>query len=67
MAEPATLSLLPAVTGDSYASMSPHLPITPEKSPHAIGAAEAGAILHLHARNPDNGRIAAARLPGFHA
>ena len=38
--------------------MSPHLPITPEEiAADAIGAAEAGAaILHLHARNPDNGK-----------
>jgi uncharacterized protein (DUF849 family) len=39
-------------------SMSPHLPLTPEEIiADAIGAAEAGAaILHLHARNPENGR-----------
>ena len=39
-------------------SMSPHLPITPEEIVNeAIAAAEAGAaILHLHARNPENGR-----------
>jgi uncharacterized protein (DUF849 family) len=38
--------------------MSPHLPITPtEIAEAAIGAAEAGAaIIHLHARNPENGR-----------
>jgi uncharacterized protein (DUF849 family) len=38
--------------------MSPHLPITPEQIiDSAIGAAEAGAsILHLHARDPDDGR-----------
>jgi uncharacterized protein (DUF849 family) len=38
--------------------MSPHLPITPEQiADAAIGAAEAGAaIVHLHARNPENGR-----------
>ncbi|WP_371344943.1 3-keto-5-aminohexanoate cleavage protein [Ancylobacter sp. IITR112] len=39
-------------------TMSPYLPITPEQiTADAIGAAEAGAaILHLHARNPENGR-----------
>ena len=39
-------------------SMSPYLPITPnEIAVAAIAAAEAGAtILHLHARDPDDGR-----------
>ena len=39
-------------------SMSPHLPITPrEIADAAIGAAKAGAaIVHLHARDPDDGR-----------
>ena len=38
--------------------MSPHLPVTPEEiAEAAIGAAEAGAaIVHLHARNPRDGR-----------
>ena len=38
-------------------SGSPHLPITPDQiATSAIGAAEAGAaILHLHARNPEDG------------
>jgi uncharacterized protein (DUF849 family) len=38
--------------------MSPHLPITPEEiAEAALSAAEAGAaIVHLHARNPDDGR-----------
>ncbi|MEX0923074.1 MAG: 3-keto-5-aminohexanoate cleavage protein [Rhodovibrionaceae bacterium] len=48
-----------AVTGSIHTpSMSPHLPITPnEIAEQAIGAAEAGAsILHLHARDPENGR-----------
>jgi uncharacterized protein (DUF849 family) len=37
--------------------MSPHLPITPDEiAASAIGAANAGAaILHLHARDPNNG------------
>jgi uncharacterized protein (DUF849 family) len=37
--------------------MSPHLPVTPEElADAAIGAAEAGAaIVHLHARNPQDG------------
>lgn len=39
-------------------TMSPHLPITPEQiAEAAVGAAEAGAaIIHLHARNPQNGQ-----------
>ena len=38
--------------------MSPHLPITPEEIiTDSLAATEAGAaILHLHARNPENGR-----------
>jgi uncharacterized protein (DUF849 family) len=38
--------------------MSPHLPVTPEQiAESAIGAANAGAaIVHLHARNPHDGR-----------
>jgi uncharacterized protein (DUF849 family) len=48
-----------AVTGSIHVpSLTPHLPITPEQiAESAIGAAEAGAaILHLHARNPEDGR-----------
>ena len=48
-----------AVTGAIHTpSMSPHLPITAsEIAEAAIGAAEAGAaIIHLHARDPENGR-----------
>lgn len=48
-----------AVTGSIHTpSMSPHLPITPsEIADAAIGAAEAGAaIVHLHARDPKDGR-----------
>ncbi len=48
-----------AVTGAIHTpSMSPHLPITAEDiADAAIGAAEAGAaIIHLHARNPVDGR-----------
>ena len=47
-----------AVTGSIHTpTMSPHLPITPDEiAASAIGAAEAGAsILHLHARNPNDG------------
>ena len=59
-----------AVTGSIHTpSMSPYLPITgPEISEGAIGAAEAGAaILHLHARDPANGRPSAdpAHFMGF--
>lgn len=48
-----------AVTGAIHTpSMSPHLPITPQEiAEAAIGAAEAGAaIVHLHARDPVDGR-----------
>ena len=48
-----------AVTGSIHTpSMSPHLPVTAsEIAEAAIGAAEAGAaIVHLHARDPSDGR-----------
>jgi len=48
-----------AVTGSIHTpSMTPYLPITPDEvAEGAIGAAEAGAsILHLHARNPSDGK-----------
>lgn len=48
-----------AVTGSVHTpTMSPYLPITPsEITAEAVAAAEAGAtILHLHARNPEDGR-----------
>ncbi|MCZ4289311.1 3-keto-5-aminohexanoate cleavage protein [Hoeflea alexandrii] len=52
-----------AVTGSIHTpSMSPYLPVTPEAiAEQAIGAAAAGAaILHLHARDPRDGRPSAA-------
>lgn len=48
-----------AVTGSVHTpTMSPHLPVTPDEiARDAIAAAEAGAsILHLHARDPEDGR-----------
>ncbi|MFI5015659.1 MAG: 3-keto-5-aminohexanoate cleavage protein [Hyphomicrobiales bacterium] len=48
-----------AVTGSIHTpSMSPHIPITAQEiADAAIGAAEAGAaIVHLHARDPKDGR-----------
>lgn len=48
-----------AVTGSIHTpSMSPHLPVTPEEiAEAALAAADAGAaIVHLHARNPEDGR-----------
>jgi uncharacterized protein (DUF849 family) len=48
-----------AVTGAIHTpSMSPYLPVTPEEiTADSLAAAEAGAaILHLHARNPLDGR-----------
>src|SRR5260221_9995706 len=47
------------VTGSIHTpTMSPHLPITPDEiAEAAIGAAKAGAaIVHLHARDPKDGR-----------
>jgi len=51
-----------AVTGSVHTpSMSPYLPVTAEEiAAQAIEAAEAGAaILHLHARDPEDGRPSA--------
>src|SRR5690242_13038922 len=48
-----------AVTGSIHTpTMSPHLPITPDEiADAAIAAAQAGAaIVHLHARDPKDGR-----------
>jgi uncharacterized protein (DUF849 family) len=48
-----------AVTGSIHTpSMTPHLPITAEQiTDEAVAAAKAGAsVLHLHARDPINGR-----------
>ncbi|MEZ5932510.1 MAG: 3-keto-5-aminohexanoate cleavage protein [Alphaproteobacteria bacterium] len=59
MAEARKVIITCAVTGSIHTpSMSPHLPVTPEEiADAAIGAAEAGAaIVHLHARNPEDGR-----------
>lgn len=52
-----------AVTGSIHTpSMTPHLPVTAgEIATQAVDAAEAGAaILHLHARDPDDGRPSAS-------
>ena len=59
MAEAGKVIITCAVTGSIHTpSMSPHLPVTAEEiADAAIGAAEAGAaIVHLHARNPEDGR-----------
>jgi len=59
MAAPRKVIITCAVTGSIHTpTMSPHLPITSEEiAEAAIGAAEAGAaIVHLHARNPKDGR-----------
>ena len=51
-----------AVTGSVHTpTMSPYLPVTPDEiAAQAIEAAEAGAaILHLHARDPHDGRPSA--------
>ncbi|MEM6355075.1 MAG: 3-keto-5-aminohexanoate cleavage protein [Pseudomonadota bacterium] len=48
-----------AITGSIHTpSLSPHLPVTPAAiAEQSVDAAEAGAaILHLHARDPANGR-----------
>ena len=59
MAKDGKVIITCAVTGAIHTpTMSPFLPITPnEVADDAIKAAEAGAsILHLHARDPDDGR-----------
>jgi uncharacterized protein (DUF849 family) len=59
MAKPRKVIITCAVTGSIHTpSMSPHLPITPSQiADAAIGAAETGAaIVHLHARDPRDGR-----------
>jgi uncharacterized protein (DUF849 family) len=51
-----------AVTGSIHTpSMSPYLPVTAQQiTDNSIAAADAGAaILHLHARDPENGRPSA--------
>lgn len=48
-----------AVTGSIHTpTMSPHLPQTPDEiAAQSVAVAEAGAsIIHLHARDPENGR-----------
>ena len=59
MPSPRKVIITCAVTGAIHTpSMSPHLPVTAEEiADAAIGAAEAGAaVVHLHARNPEDGR-----------
>src|SRR5436190_1906742 len=59
MAEARKVIITCAVTGSIHTpTMTQYLPITPDEvAEGAIGAAEAGAaILHLHARNPADGR-----------
>jgi len=57
--QPRKVMITCAVTGAIHTpTMSPHLPITSEEiAEAAVAAAEAGAALvHLHARNPQDGR-----------
>lgn len=59
MAKPRKVIITCAVTGAIHTpSMSEYLPVSAsEIAEAAIGAAEAGAaVVHLHARNPDDGR-----------
>lgn len=59
MKQPGKAIITCAVTGSIHTpSMSPHLPVTPDEIvEQAVEAAEAGAaILHLHARDPRDGR-----------
>src|SRR5881394_3059283 len=59
MADSRKVIITCAVTGSIHTpSMTPYLPITPDEvAAGAIGAAEAGAaIIHLHARDPKDGR-----------
>ena len=51
-----------AITGSiHFPTMSPYLPVTPEQiAQNALDAADAGAaIVHVHARNPENGQPSA--------
>ena len=59
MAQSRKVIITCAVTGSIHTpSMSPHLPVTAQQiADEAVAAAEAGAaIVHLHARNPADGR-----------
>ena len=59
MAKPDKVIISCALTGSVHTpTMSPYLPVTPDQiAEQAIEAAEAGAaILHLHARNPVDGK-----------
>ena len=59
MSKSAPVIITCAITGSIHTpSMSPYLPITPNQiADSAIEAAEAGAaIVHLHARNAENGK-----------
>ncbi len=59
MATPRKVIITCAPTGAIHTpSMSPALPVTPQEiADDAVAAAEAGAaILHLHARDPENGK-----------
>ncbi|MEJ7931648.1 3-keto-5-aminohexanoate cleavage protein [Ramlibacter sp. AN1015] len=59
MPSPRKVIVTCAVTGSIHTpSMSPHLPVTAQQiADAAVQAAEAGAaIVHLHARNPEDGR-----------
>lgn len=59
MAKSSPVIITCAVTGGIHTpTMSPYLPITPEQIiEDSLGAVDAGAaILHLHARNPEDGR-----------
>lgn len=61
MAKPKKAIITCAVTGGAHLPcMSPYLPITPDEiAAEALAAADAGAaIVHLHARNPQDGRPA---------
>ncbi|HPT69720.1 MAG TPA: 3-keto-5-aminohexanoate cleavage protein, partial [Syntrophomonas sp.] len=56
-----------AITGSIHIpSMSDYLPITPQQiAENALGAAEAGAaVVHIHARDPENG-LPSANLAHF--
>jgi uncharacterized protein (DUF849 family) len=59
MKSPGKAIITCAVTGSIHTpTMSPYLPVTPDEiAEQSIAAVEAGAaILHLHARNPTDGR-----------
>ena len=67
MADTRKVIITCAVTGAVHTpTMSPALPVTPKEIvASSLAAAKAGAsVIHLHARNPEDGRPTPDPLPG---